>query len=110
MICCCSLAGTTACKNCNRRYEYYYPEYVIDYSKTNPLILQDNSSKIAALEHAVERLNEKIDKLLEHDTPVSSSAFPEKPFEGQYWTVGDKIFRYLTDTWVCIGDLKDYDR
>lgn len=64
MICCCSLAGTSACKNCNRRYEFYYPQYVIDYAKTNPKYLQKDSIRISALEHAIERLNEKIDKLL----------------------------------------------
>ena len=77
MICCCSLAGTTACNNCNRRADFEYPQYVIDYSKTNPFYLYKDSMRIAALENAVERLNEKIDKLLEHDTPVSSSNFPE---------------------------------
>lgn len=64
MICCCSLAGTTACNNCNRRYEYYYPEYVIDYSKNNPFILQEDSNRISALEHAIQILNDKVDKLL----------------------------------------------
>lgn len=108
MICCCSLAGTTACRTCARRSEFYYPQYVIEYSKTNPLILQDDSSKIAALEHAVEILNEKIDELLKlqessrmnstgklinesakvevegYGTCVSSDDFPNKPYEGQY--------------------------
>lgn len=64
MICCCTLAGTSACKNCSNRHEYYYPQYVIDYAKTNPIYLQKDSIRISALEHAIERLNEKIDKLL----------------------------------------------
>ena len=117
MICCCALAGTAACKNCNRRAEFEYPQYIIDYSKTNPLILQDNSSKIAALEHAIKILNDKIDMLLKtqelsnkNSVGVSSDDFPEKPYEGQYWTVGDKIFRYLDDIWAYIGDVKEYDR
>lgn len=141
MICCCALAGTAACKNCNRRAEFEYPQYVIDYSKTNPFILQQDSNKITALEHAIEILNDKIeilesnsdkysiakeaqieikfsvledvmkilndkiDKLsakLEVDVEeyVSSDSFPEKPYEGQYWEVGKKLFRYLDDVWV----------
>lgn len=71
MVCWCSLAGTTACKNCSRIYEFHYPEYVIDYSITNPIILQDNNSRIVALEHAIERLNEKIDKLLGADNETT---------------------------------------
>ena len=69
MICCCSLAGTSACNNCLRKKEYEYPQYVIDYAKTDPWYLQKDSVRIAALEHAIERLNEKIDKLLEQKSP-----------------------------------------
>lgn len=51
--------------------------------------------RITELEHAIEILNDKIDKLSQYDpseNAVSSSDFPEKPIEGQYWTVGDNIF------------------
>ena len=65
MICCCALAGTAACKNCNRRAEFEYPQYVIDYSKTNPTYLYENSMRIVALEHALRILTDRLEKVEE---------------------------------------------
>lgn len=65
MICCCALAGTAACKNCNRRAEFEYPQYIIDYAKTNPIYLYENNMRIAELEHAVQILAEHLEKLEE---------------------------------------------
>ena len=90
MICCCALAGTTACKNCNRRAEFEYPQYVIDYSKTNPLILQNDSSKIAALEHAVEILNEKIE-ILESKSSDEYSLAKEAQTEVKFSVLEDAV-------------------
>lgn len=72
MICCCALAGTSACRNCNRRAEYYYPQHYIDYEqKQINFIVGD--SRIAELENAIKRLNERIDEILEQKMKVNKT-------------------------------------
>lgn len=66
MSCCCALAGTSACENCNRYKEYGFtwnePKIVsIPYT-----VVDDGSERrLQEIENAIKRLNERIDEVLE---------------------------------------------
>ena len=61
MICCCALAGTTACKNCNRRAEFEYTQkYLEDRNYTI-----GTEERVMGLLNAIKRLNERVDEILE---------------------------------------------
>ena len=63
MICCCALAGTKACENCNRKAEYVpEPLTVVDipYSR----VVGTQETRLQEIENAIKRLNERIDEIL----------------------------------------------
>lgn len=71
MICCCALAGTRACENCNRKAEYE-GEYVFKPNTINipntPYVVVDNSDifkekRLQEIENAIKRLNGRIDEI-----------------------------------------------
>ena len=59
MICCCSLAGSSACKNCNR-YQEYFKEQNMHVTVGAEAIYE----QFIRLENSVKRLNERIDEIL----------------------------------------------
>ena len=63
MICCCALAGTRACENCNRKAEYVFePPTVVAVPYTYTVDLGEK--RLQEIENAIKRLNERIDEIL----------------------------------------------
>lgn len=61
MICCCALAGTRACENCNRYSEYIFKPDMIAIPYT-PVDMGEK--RLQEIENAIKRLNERIDEIL----------------------------------------------
>ena len=66
MICCCTLAGTSACERCDNRYTgKNYNEYSavisVPYIKYKTMEQQE----LDEIKHAIKRLNDRIDEILE---------------------------------------------
>lgn len=61
MICCCALAGTRACANCNFKAEYEYRPYTISIPYTP---VDTGEKRLQEIENAIRRLNERIDEIL----------------------------------------------
>lgn len=61
MVCCCALAGTRACENCNRKAEYVFKPYTVAVPYT-PVDMGEK--RLQKIENAIERLNERIDEIL----------------------------------------------
>ena len=99
MICCCALAGTAACKNCNRMAEFEYPpNYLKDRS-----YITGTGERVMELLNAVKILNERIDNLEERwdswTNPLPKN-FPKNPYEGQTWIKDGNEYVYKDDVWV----------
>ena len=62
MMCCCALAGTSACEHCGRKPEYVYKPNVIAIPYTP---VDTGEKRLQEIENAIERLNERIDELLD---------------------------------------------
>ena len=64
MICCCALAGTSACEHCNRKVKYenrfeFEPDII-----TIPYKEVAEEKRFQEIENAIKRLNERIDEIL----------------------------------------------
>ena len=68
MICCCALAGTSACEHCNRRAEYMpnIPNIPFSHSQGTITIPHVNMEerRLQEIETAIKRLNKRIDEIL----------------------------------------------
>jgi hypothetical protein len=62
MMCCCALAGTKACENCNNRPAYMFKPNVVSVPYTPPVDMEEK--RFQEIENAIKRLNERIDELL----------------------------------------------
>ena len=61
MVCCCALAGTSACDHCISKAEYVFKQNVISI----PYLPVDTEEKrLQEIENAIKRLNERIDEIL----------------------------------------------
>lgn len=61
MVCCCALAGTRACENCNRKADYVFaPVVAVPYTPVDM-----GEKRLQEIENAIKRLNERIDEILE---------------------------------------------
>ena len=66
MICCCALAGTRACENCNR-----YKEYIFNPNYTYTVNMEEK--RLQEIENAIKRLNERIDEILGEEENESNN-------------------------------------
>ena len=61
MKCCCMLAGTKACENCNRGAGYVITPNIISIPYTQ---VDTGEKRLQEIENAIIRLNERIDEIV----------------------------------------------
>lgn len=62
-ICCCALAGTSACEHCSNKPYYDYKPNITVFPYVG--LYEQTERKLQEIENAIKKLNERIDKLVE---------------------------------------------